>query len=158
MIDLLRLQNVILIETSLSEQSVYAKLDQAFSAEPWVKDGFQLVFMPTYKKISSNPLTLYGPLGARAMPLVTKIQIDPNNSKTIIKIHSSLLHGLVQTRLILFFFIALCLIIIISMVILQLNPLAISVAPLTFWLFGSLMLFNESKHTAKTIQAILDNP
>jgi hypothetical protein len=157
MIDLLRLQSVTWLETLLSEQSVYATLNQAFSADPEVKDGFQLLLKPTYKKISSNPLTLYGSLGANAMPLVTKMQIYPEHSKTIIKIHSSLLHGLIQTRLILFFFIALCLIVIISMVLLQLNPLVIGVAPLTFWLFGRVVLSDESKHTAKTIQAILDD-
>ena len=83
--------------------------------------------------------------------------IYKDDTKTIITIHSSLVKGLKHNKRILAFFLALCVLSIASIILLHLHPISMLVAPLMFWLFGSVVVSTEAAHTKKVLQEVLDS-
>jgi hypothetical protein len=155
LLNLLKLQSILSIETVSSQQHIHDALDKAFEHDLVVTQQALFVGKSTYKKVRDVPLTLYGPLGAKALPLVIEIKIHENNSKTKIEIHSSLLKSLIQNKLIFSFIVCLCLIIVMAIVIMKMHSISIILAPLIFWFFALQILQSEAQYTKKAIEAII---
>ncbi len=132
MLTILKLRRVTAVETTLPYQHVFDTINQAFIAED-------------------------GRLGSKSLPLISTMGIYKDDTKTIITIHSSLVKGLKHNKRIAAFFIALGVLCIASIVLLNLPPISIVVAPLMFWLFGSLVVHTEATHTKKVLQEVLDS-
>jgi hypothetical protein len=155
LLNLLKLQSILCIETTLSHQQIHDALDKAFENDLLATYQALFVGTSTYKKIRDVPFTIYGPLGAKALPLVIKIKTYENNDKTVIEIHSFLLRSLIQNKLIFSFLVSLCLIVIIAIAMLEIHFISIVLAPLIFWFFAIQILYSEAQYTKKVIDAVI---
>lgn len=155
MLNLLKLQSVLYIETLSPRQEIFDKLTKAFENDLLFtpKDVFAGTY--TYRKIQDTPFIVYGPLGAKSMPLLSKINIYEKDNKVVIEIYSSLLKALMVDRLIFSFFVCLCLITLMAVLLLKVHIASLVLAPLIFWLFGMWVLQPEAQYTKKAIEAVI---
>jgi hypothetical protein len=155
LLNLLKLQSIRCIETATCHQQVHDALDNAFENDLVVTQQALFVGKSTYKKVRDIPFTIHGPLGAKAIPLVNEIHIYEKSGGTTVEIRSFLLRFLIQNKLMLFFFISLCFIVIMAVFMLKIHFMSLVLAPLTFWFVSIQILQSEAQYTKKALEDVI---